>query len=93
MVVVWTAKAENQLRKVFEYIQKDSPQNARKVRDEIITLAEGLTKNRGQFPPDKYKKNNDGSFRAFELHRLRVSYRAMPDNIRVRECKLNCVNY
>ncbi|MBE7171780.1 MAG: type II toxin-antitoxin system RelE/ParE family toxin [Williamsia sp.] len=26
-------------------------------------------------PLDKYKKENDGSYRCFELHRHRISYR------------------
>lgn len=83
MVVVWTDKAENQLQQAFKYIQKNSPQNAHKVRGDIITVAEELPRNPGKFPPDKYKKDNDGSYRAFELHRYRISYRVMPDYIRI----------
>ena len=27
------------------------------------------------YPPDKYRNNNDGSFRAYELHHYRIAYR------------------
>ena len=33
------------------------------------------------YPPDKYRKNNDGSFRAYELHRYRIAYRVTEKEI------------
>ncbi|MBS1566856.1 MAG: type II toxin-antitoxin system RelE/ParE family toxin, partial [Bacteroidetes bacterium] len=33
--------------------------------------------------PDKYKTNNDGSYRAFEKHRYRIVYRFGNNIIRV----------
>ena len=35
------------------------------------------------FPPDKYKQNNDGSYRAFEKHHYRIAYRFTDKVIRV----------
>jgi plasmid stabilization system protein ParE len=32
---------------------------------------------------EKYKRNNDGSFRAFELHRYRITYRIRNNEIRI----------
>jgi plasmid stabilization system protein ParE len=63
--------------KAYLYIHKDSPQNAQRVKDQIIDLTLELPKNPERFPLDKYRRNNDGSFRAFELYRYRVSYRVM----------------
>ncbi len=34
-------------------------------------------------PADKYKTGNDGSYRAFELHYYRVSYRIMNYEIKI----------
>ena len=59
MVTRWSRASELQLKKAFDYIRKDS---------EILSL------NPERFPPDKFKMNNDGSYRAFELHRYRISY-------------------
>ncbi len=74
MVIRWSRTAELQLKKVFLYISKDSYQNAMKVRMDIVAMTEILSVNPERFPPDKFKINNDGSYRAFELHRYRVSY-------------------
>jgi len=32
------------------------------------------------FPPDKFKKNNDGTWRAFEKYHYRISYRITADD-------------
>jgi plasmid stabilization system protein ParE len=42
MVTSWSPAAHKQLRKAFEYIRKDSLQNAEKVKNEIIELSEKL---------------------------------------------------
>ena len=36
---------------------------------------------------DKYKINNDGSYRAFEIHRYRIAYRVSGNTIRVLRIK------
>jgi len=40
MVTVWTPQAIAELRKAYDYISKDSPQNARKVVDELTRIAD-----------------------------------------------------
>lgn len=83
VAVVWTPKAIAELRKAYDYICKDSPQNAKKVVDELILLTDQLSLQPEMFPPDKFKKNNDGSWRAFEKHRYRISYRITRLEVRV----------
>jgi plasmid stabilization system protein ParE len=83
MVTIWSNRAKKQLRAVFEYIKQDSPQNAEKVRDELIDATIKLASHPETYPIDKYKINNDGSYRAFELHHYRVSYRILKTEIRV----------
>ncbi|MEK7225581.1 MAG: type II toxin-antitoxin system RelE/ParE family toxin [Bacteroidota bacterium] len=74
MVVRWSRAAELQLKRAFLYIRKDSYQNAWKVRYDIVAMTESLSINPERFPADKLKMNNDGTYRAFELHRYRVSF-------------------
>jgi plasmid stabilization system protein ParE len=83
MVTVWSERAKAELRKAYEYILQDSPQNAAKVRDGIIDLTLDLPKHPEKHPPDKFKKNNDGNWRAFEIYHYRISYRVMPNEIRI----------
>ena len=40
MVTVWTPQAIAELKKAYKYISQDSPQNAKKVVDEIVDLAD-----------------------------------------------------
>jgi plasmid stabilization system protein ParE len=54
MVTVWAPQAIAELKKAYKYISQDSPQNAKKVLEEIIALADRLPEQPEMFPPDKY---------------------------------------
>ena len=71
------------MQKAYLYIRMESLQNAVMVRDDIIDMTIALAKYPTKYAPDKYKANNDGTWRAFEKHSFRVSYRIMPNEIRV----------
>lgn len=83
MVTVWSERAQNELKKAYVYIFQSSPQNAAKVIDEIIAISIELSKYPEKFPPDKYKRDNDGNWRAFEKYHYRISYRIMAEEIRI----------
>lgn len=72
--ISWDKQALHYFRKAIQYIRNDSPQNADKVKNEILEKISELSKRPEIHNPDKYKINNNGSYRAFELHRFRVSY-------------------
>jgi plasmid stabilization system protein ParE len=96
MVTRWSGSAELQLRKAFDHIKKYSYQNAIKVRQEIVTMSESLSINPERFPPDKFKTENTGSYRAFELHRYRVSYVVLKEVVlilRVRHTAMSPLLY
>jgi plasmid stabilization system protein ParE len=96
LIIKWNKRALNQLIKAIEYIEEDSEQNAAKVKNEIFDEINILTAHSEKFPPDKYKLNNDGSFRAFELYHYRVSYRFKRNEIRIiriRHTKRNPKHY
>lgn len=79
--IVWEDEAKFALRAAYAYIKDDSPQNASKVRKEILAAIGGISTNTKRYPPDKYKKGNDGSYRAFEIHHYRIAYREIGDEI------------
>lgn len=81
--VVWTKRSQEQMKQVFEYINLDSPKNAEKVVNDIATTVFAASVNPQIYPPDKYKINNDGSYRAFEKHHYRITYRYRANILRV----------
>jgi len=81
--VVWTKRSQKQMRQVFKHISKDSIKNASKVVQEIADSVQKATLNPQIYGPDKYKTENDGSYRAFEKHHYRVAYRFSKSVIRV----------
>ena len=94
--IKWNKRAINQLIKAIEYIEDYSVQNAEKVKNDLLNEISTLTAHPEKYNPDKYHVNNDGSFRAFELHRYRVSYRYTKNEIRIiriRHTKRSPKNY
>ena len=66
--IVWYPKAKTELKEIVDYIKKDSPQNATKVKSEVLQKISELLKYPEKYPPDKFKllKLNN-KFRAFEI--------------------------
>ena len=81
---------------IHDYILKTSFQNAEKVTSELLFSTKKLADHPEIHPPDKYKKNNKGNFRAYELHRYKVSYHVADKQItmtRIRHTKRNPKEY
>lgn len=96
LVVKWNKHALKQFDDAIEYIETNSPVNAKKFKREVLNEIDGLLKHPLRYPTDNYKTNNDESFRAFELHRYRISYRYINNEIRIiriRHTKRNPLNY
>ena len=81
--IIWSPDARRALRKAYERIKEDSPKNAVKVRDTILEMIEQLPNNPNQHPPDRFKLDNSGNYRAFEKYNYRVSYRFSDKEIRI----------
>ena len=81
--IIWDSKALEQFSKIVKYIAKDSLLQAENVRTDIIKKIDSLANSPAMYAPDKYKENNDGSYRAFELHRLRIAYHVSGNEIRI----------
>lgn len=81
--IVWTKIAQNHLKQVFEHISEDSLQNAIKVVSDITGYVEKAAEHPDAYPLDKLKLENDGTYRAFEKHRYRISYRYATGVLRV----------
>jgi plasmid stabilization system protein ParE len=87
MTIVWDALAKESFKSQIRHIAKDSIQNAEHVKNDILTVIDGIPQNPEKFPIDKFKLDNDGSFRAFEKHSLRVAYLILRDQVRILRVK------
>lgn len=77
-------------KRSIKKLKKKSPKAALKVKNDILKTAGNLSKNPEIHSPDRFKKENDGSFRAFEKYRYRVSYQVKDTQVlilRVRHTK------
>jgi plasmid stabilization system protein ParE len=94
--IIWRKTASLYLQKAIDYIRLDSEKNAETVAGAILLSIEKAAKFPEHFPPDKYKLNNTGSFRAFEIYSFRVSFYADAETIRIvriRHTKQKPLNY
>ena len=79
--ITWDKQALNYFRESIRYIRNNSPQNADKVKKEILEKIAELSIHPEIHNPDKYKIRNRGNYRAFELYRFRIGYLVKEDEI------------
>ena len=81
--VAWNKRASQRLKKIYDQILKESYTNAEKVRSGIVEIVDQLPDNPERYPPDKYKENNPGNYRAFEKYSYRIAYKHTDKEIRI----------
>jgi len=78
------------------FIAKDSHQQADIIFDKLVNSTLKLEAMPYRYPPDKYKTDNDGRYRAYELFHYRISYKITDTTIyilRVRSTYRNPKTY
>lgn len=81
--IIWDDEAAKSLRSAIKYIRIDSPQNAEKVKIVIKAVVKELAAKPERYPKDKYKANNNGEYRAFEIYSYRIAYFISDNEIRI----------
>lgn len=81
--IIWSPIAKRSFKKAYQRIKKDSPKNAENVRDTIQKMVDRLPDNPQFHPPDRFKRNNSGNYRAFEKYKFRVTYRILQSLITI----------
>ncbi len=79
----WSDEARLDLKDLYYYIKKDSIEAAKKVKKEIFSSSIKLKDNPMMFEADRFKIDNDGSFRVYHVYDYRISYRIKDDIIRI----------
>ena len=70
-----------QLKQACNYIKQDSLKNSIQVKTDILSACKALATLPYRYSADKFKLDNDGSYRAFTLHRYRISYRVLVSEV------------
>jgi plasmid stabilization system protein ParE len=94
--VVWDKAAYQSLLEIHKFIKKDSLQNAYMVKQELLKSIQELSINPKRNPPDKFKLDNDGSYRAFEKLSHRIAYKVTDTQVivlRIRHVKQEPLAY
>ncbi|WP_353959485.1 type II toxin-antitoxin system RelE/ParE family toxin [Mucilaginibacter flavus] len=84
MEIKWNKLAVKQLIDAIQYLEdNDQLTYAEKIEKRILLHIKSLPQKSKLYQPDRLKKNNDGSFHAFEIDSYRISYRVLPKEIRI----------
>jgi len=84
MVIKWNKAAIQQLVDAILFLEETGFYTyAEEVERDILSRIRNLPENPLVYPLDKYRKNNDGTYRAFEIDLYRISYRNTKNTIRI----------
>ena len=81
--VIWEDAALNYLSAQLEFVSKSSEDAPGIIKKAIIKKLQAAKRNPFIFESDKYKIENDGSYKAFVVFSYRISYRIKESTIRI----------
>ncbi len=84
-IVIWSKLALKQSEKIHKQILNDSKSLnvADKVINKLFTSSDVLENHPEVYTLDRFKTNNNGTYRAYEVYSYRISYRVLKDKIRI----------
>lgn len=71
-MIVWESRAEKELQEIYDYIFLNSPQNAEKVINELISIAESVLNMSYKHPKEPYF--NDENIRFIPKWNYKIIY-------------------
>lgn len=83
-VLVWDKIAFEHFKEIFDSLKGDrNLSHAKKIKNTILKGVNELVNNPEIYEQDRFKIDNDGSYRAFEKNKYRIAYRITKTQIRV----------
>jgi plasmid stabilization system protein ParE len=84
MNIKWSKNAVQQLLEAIRYIEENGFNSyAEELEKDILFKVRNIPQNPEIYPLDKYKKNNNGNYHAFEIDSYRISYKTEKEAIKV----------
>lgn len=92
--IIWTATAQNQLEEIYFYLHEITKSDSipEKVVEIIYNSVSILKSNSEIYELDKFKSENDGNHRSYEIYNYRISYKTTAKTIyilRIRHTSRN----
>jgi plasmid stabilization system protein ParE len=81
--VIWSKNAEIQYYKILEYLHEESPEIIKTIASNLLDTIEELSLQYHSYPPDRFKQNNDGTYKAALIFNYRISYKIEETTIRI----------
>ena len=72
--IVWSKNAEIQYYEILEHILKEAPEAIETVGSALLETIDELTIHYHSYPLDRFKLNNDGTYKAALVFSYRISY-------------------
>ena len=94
--IKWDDEARLYFKQAIQYIKQESPQGALKVKQAVLQQISRLKTDAGIYEPDKFKLENDGSYRALTVFSYRITYKVTNDEVlilRIRHTSQNPIVY
>jgi len=84
MIIKWNKVAVKSLMSAISFIEENGYESyAEKLENRILSLVKNLPENHLQYPLDRLRLANDGSYRAAIVDDYRISFRVKPTEIQV----------
>lgn len=81
--VIWDIEAKNELKEIYQYIYKESPAAAKKVKNEIVTSTKKLQKMPERFASERYLTHKGKEYHSFTRWSYKIIYRIVDKEIRI----------
>jgi plasmid stabilization system protein ParE len=88
MKIRWYKNAVKNLLSAIEYLENNNAKDySEQLEKEILSTIRLIAKTPHIYPEDRFKNNNDGSYRAFVIDSYRITYRITSTDILILRIK------
>jgi len=94
--IVWSKNAAGQYYEILEFLEKKAPEALPIVGNALLNTIDDLTAQYNNHPSDRFKKNNDGTYKAAVVYSYRISYQVTDSTVnilRIRHTSREPLNY
>jgi plasmid stabilization system protein ParE len=81
--IKWDEEAKLYFKQAIQYIKQESPSGAKTVKRSILESIAILKEDASIYEIDRFKLNNDGSYRALTVYSYRITYKVTPEEIHI----------